>query len=90
MTPRSIEELLEALVPGLVNQHRPSWHDRAACRGSEVDFFSERAADVAAARAVCRGCSVAPQCAAYGRDERYGTWGGVAAAERGYGRRRAG
>lgn len=77
-------------MPELVNQHRPSWHDRAACRESEVDFFSERAADVAAARAVCRGCPVEPQCRHFEADERYEVWGGVAAVERGYGHRRAG
>lgn len=90
MTPRTIDELLEVLVPELVNRERPSWHRSAACIGSPVDFFSERPADVAAARDVCRGCSVAPQCGHYGADERYGVWGGVAAVERGYGRRRAG
>lgn len=88
--PRTVEELLEYLVPRDVSARRPSWHSKAACIGSPVDFFSEKVDDMAAARAVCGGCPVAPQCQHYGADEKFGVWGGVAAVERGYGRRRAG
>lgn len=74
----------------LLDNARPSWHQRAACRDSTVDFFTETKAGIDAARALCRSCPVTPQCAHYGADEPAGVWGGVAPAERGKGRRRAG
>ncbi len=88
--PRTLKELLEVLAPELVDGRTPTWHDRAACAGSEVDYFSDKESDIAAARAICRTCPVSAQCAAFGRDETVGVWGGLATAERGKGRRKAG
>lgn len=88
--PQTLAELLAMLAPELVNERRPTWHDRAACVGSSVDFFSVKPADVTAARAICAGCRVQPQCAVYGRDERDGVWGATSPASRALERRRAG
>ncbi len=51
------------------------WGSRAACRGvdPEVFFDVERARE---ALSYCAGCPVALQCAAAGRGEPYGVWGG--------------
>lgn len=77
----------------LLDRARPSWHGRAACRSGDVDFFDEKAEAIAAARAVCRSCPVAPQCRHYGSDEKFGVWGESppsSAARAGAGRAEAG
>ena len=76
----------------ILERSRPSWHQRAACADPAVavDFFDDKAAAIAAARDVCRGCPVSPQCGHFGATEKFGVWGGLAAVERGHGRRKAG
>lgn len=55
----------------------------AACREHpELTWFPERGQDIRAARAVCAGCLVRPECSEYGRRERYGVWGGVSISDR--------
>jgi len=59
---------------------RPEWHDRAACKGCDVNlFFPERGGDSTQARTVCAGCPVQADCAhdAIERGERFGVWGGM-------------
>ncbi len=55
-----------------------AWRARAACVGSDVDFFDWRPGTVLAALAMCRGCSVRAECGEYaeaiGAPE--GVWGG--------------
>lgn len=65
---------------------------RARCRGMDTDIFfhpegergARRTAREAAAKAVCRTCPVAGECAAHAlvTQEPYGVWGGVAEDER--------
>ena len=64
----------------------PDWHARAACRGSDVDFFPTRGdgAGVAACRAICAACPVRAECLewALAHSERHGVWGGYTVKER--------
>ena len=79
-----------------------SWRDRALCRpdrdgsvwtGADPLFFPEGRHDsqrviaaVKAAKAVCAGCPVLPECRAYALANpwltAYGVWGGLSEAER--------
>ncbi len=69
-----------------------TWHDQAACRFEDRDLFfppeKERgryvASREAAAKQICRSCSVRGECLGYAlaADERYGVWGGLSAEER--------
>ena len=63
--------------------HMP-WAVDAACRSSDVDFFSE--SQVADAKAVCAGCPVQADCLSYAlaqpRHLDFGVWGGLTARER--------
>lgn len=52
-----VDTLLEAL-----NHARPSWHDRAACRESGVDFFSHAKTKRAHAFTICARCPVRDEC----------------------------
>jgi WhiB family redox-sensing transcriptional regulator len=60
----------------------PLWQSRAACAGQTDVMYDEDRVDEA--KAVCAICPVAARCAlaAVRRHERYGVWGGFAAAER--------
>lgn len=61
-----------------------SWMDGAACAGRGELFFDDLSkTKVAAARAICRTCSVIAACRSYAipRDE-YGVWGGLTANQR--------
>lgn len=60
---------------------RPTWHAAAACHGLTSLFFPERGESLAAARAVCKTCTVTAQCKEAGRHEHFGVWAGQ--AERG-------
>ena len=40
------------------------WMDRAACRGSDLNFFDPRGDDLARSIAKCNGCAVLDDCAA--------------------------
>jgi WhiB family redox-sensing transcriptional regulator len=57
----------------------------AACRGSEVDFYSPHRADIDKAKAVCARCSVRQECLTYAVEHgEYGVWGGFDDAERNF------
>lgn len=63
----------------------PLWHERAACRGRNVElFFSEEPADIRAALRLCRSCPVQQPCyeAAMANREYFGVWGGTTERER--------
>ena len=59
--------------------------ERAACRGSDVDFYPEHHMDAVPALLVCARCPVVDQCrtAAALRPERFGVWGGQSEEMRG-------
>jgi hypothetical protein len=73
-------------------KNRPNgWMALGACSKVDpknLDVFSENTTysngDLALIRRVCGGCSVRTQCANYGRNERYGVWGGSTPQERGF------
>lgn len=70
------------------------WTDRAACAGSDTDFWYPTLTDtatnggpnalVAAARAICHRCPVRTDCLEYAltRNETHGIWGGKTPKER--------
>lgn len=68
------------------------WTAQAACRGEYPDLFypphGTRGRELwkleEAAKQVCADCPVITQCRDAGRSERYGVWGGLTPAERGY------
>ena len=48
-----------------INERRPSWHARAACRGAGVDMFiTDPGTPTEPARAVCGACTVREPCLA--------------------------
>jgi hypothetical protein len=60
-----------------------SWKIDGLCaRIPDVDFFSEREAAIAAAKAVCARCSAQSACLDAGMAEEYGIWGGTTTAGR--------
>ena len=69
-----------------------SWRHRAACRDVDSAVFfppdeeraPQRDARETRAKAICGGCPVIRQCAAYAirYGERYGVWGGLSEQER--------
>jgi hypothetical protein len=63
---------------------RPAWMANAACRGERLAMFAGTANGIAAALALCERCEVRDACLAHAlaTDERYGTWGGLTAAQR--------
>jgi WhiB family redox-sensing transcriptional regulator len=67
------------------------WAADANCLGVDPDlFFPERGSNQNHAKAVCAGCAVRSECLRYAidHDEKYGTWGGLSARERGRLKRR--
>ncbi len=67
--------------------YRQSWRERAACIGTELNFFpdtSGRSRHHQAAIATCRACEVTEQCLDYAINagERHGIWGGTTADRR--------
>lgn len=61
------------------------WHDRANCRGIDLNlFFTERGEATAPAKQVCAGCTVRAECLdhALSVPERFGVWGGLSERER--------
>jgi WhiB family transcriptional regulator, redox-sensing transcriptional regulator len=65
------------------------WMTHAACKHSGARFFPSEtrtsrvsAEQYAAAVKVCRTCPVIEECREYGRDERFGVWGGTTPADR--------
>lgn len=74
--PTNIASVLDLL-------ERPVWFARAACRGMDTEaWFPGRGGDSRTAKAVCEGCPVRCECAAYGVNERFGIWGGASDRER--------
>jgi WhiB family redox-sensing transcriptional regulator len=66
---------------------RPRWMRQASCRGLGFDaWFStdEVGEETDAARRVCAGCPVRPECLDYALDcsIRHGLWGGLSPSER--------
>jgi WhiB family redox-sensing transcriptional regulator len=64
---------------------RPSWQDRAACRGQGTDdHFPVRGESTIAAKAVCAGCVVRSECLSYALADSnlVGIWGGTSERER--------
>lgn len=64
-----------------------SWMDRAACQGHNTEmFFPNRRTTAHVVRAVirafCDRCPVKTECGDYGKNERFGIWGGTVASER--------
>ena len=58
----------------------PSWHNQAACRGSNpAAFYPEVGQWTVSAKAIaiCETCPVAEQCRDAGATEVFGIWGGV-------------
>ena len=55
------DEMLAATVASL-NAYRPSFHDLANCQGSDVDFYSKKPDQRAAAFALCGACDVRLEC----------------------------
>ena len=72
-----------------------SWMDRGACQSAEAELFfpvsaaGPAAAQVAAAKAVCRGCPVRAECLDYAMRtaQDHGIWGGTTEDERRQARR---
>src|SRR4051794_21848387 len=63
----------------------PEWHERAACAGSDVEFFPPRGSDPRPAKALCAGCEVRGDCLDYAMEQGptlKGVWGGMSARER--------
>lgn len=61
------------------------WKARAACRGMDPALFYPGPGETTAhARAVCAGCPVREECAAYALagNEMYGIWGGLPRKQR--------
>jgi hypothetical protein len=76
-----LAELLALMGPpgeaGLLDrleEARPAWTRRAACRGAGVDFYDP--AQVDRAVALCATCAVVDECQQASRRERFGVWGG--------------
>lgn len=64
----------------------PAWHGRAACRGMGPTIFYPvtdlQPVLIRRALAACDSCRVRTECAAAGRLEEYGIWGGLKEHER--------
>jgi WhiB family redox-sensing transcriptional regulator len=61
------------------------WRDAALCQQADPEiFYPPTAEDAAAAKRVCRNCTVQQECAEFAltRDDRYGVWGGLTPRER--------
>lgn len=70
-------------VAGLVEEltrRRPKWMASASCAGLTELFFPNRGDDVRPAKAICAGCPVAAECAAFAVDAGpllVGVWAGT-------------
>ena len=65
----------------------PAWHERAACRGMDVEVFFPEAGgqlQAEAAKRVCARCPVTAECLADALKSglAHGVWGGMSARER--------
>ena len=67
-----------------------AWRARAACNTVDPDLFfpvgvtGPAVAQIAAAKAVCAGCDVRPECLEFAitTNQEYGIWGGTSEEER--------
>lgn len=62
-----------------------SWRLLANCRGCDPAlFYPEQGAPLGEARAVCRACTVRPECLEYAlvNGEKFGLWGSLSERER--------
>ena len=85
-------QILQAVPAGRadlidVDVLRPHWMQKAACRGQGFDAWftiDEVGGEADAARQVCAGCPVRPECLDYALDGRirHGLWGGLSPRER--------
>jgi hypothetical protein len=64
---------------------RPAWQRKASCRGTDsAAWFPSRGDVTTAAKALCAGCPVRPECIAYALDDPrlIGIWGGTSVRDR--------
>jgi WhiB family transcriptional regulator, redox-sensing transcriptional regulator len=68
---------------------RQPWMTQALCKGSGTSFFPNETRparvnpkEYAAAVEVCQTCPVINECREYGKDEKFGVWGGTTPADR--------
>lgn len=69
----------------LADVREMGWADEALCAETDPEaFFPEKGGSVRAAKQVCRGCDVRPECLRYAleHEERFGIWGGLSERER--------
>ena len=69
----------------LADVQEMGWADEALCAETDPEaFFPEKGGSVRAAKQVCRGCDVRPECLRYAleHEERFGIWGGLSERER--------
>lgn len=74
-----------SLVLDLIDDLRPKFWDRAACRGAGVDrWFPTQGANYRPAKRICADCPVKQECLDYALDHeiRHGVWGGTTEAKR--------
>ena len=76
---------------------RPEWQSHAICHGMTEVFFApagerepERLIRLEVARDLCGRCPVRVECEEFGREERYGMWGGLEDGDRAKAREAAG
>lgn len=67
----------------------PDWFPRAACRDQDTEAWfppegwgDKESSSGDAARIVCAGCPVSPECLAFGLEEPAGIWGGYGTRDR--------
>ena len=65
-------------------RHRTYFERTGPCRKATSTMYPTRAAENAAALAICAGCSVRKECLqhALDNDERFGVWGGTTERQR--------
>jgi WhiB family redox-sensing transcriptional regulator len=83
---------MSVTTEGVHHDHgtRHGWRQRAACRDIDTDFFfpngetGEALAQAEAAKAVCAGCQVRPECLDFAMvtNQPYGIFGGLTEADR--------
>jgi WhiB family redox-sensing transcriptional regulator len=80
--------------PSLIDGMVPGWVDQALCATIDPDlWFGEYGGNNYEAKKLCQGCPVRAQCLEYGKDEKWGVWGGLGPSARralGWGRGRPG
>jgi WhiB family redox-sensing transcriptional regulator len=84
---RGSQEWDESSIFERVNELRPLWMERGACRSHSVnEFFPDRGRniEIAQAKAICRTCPVIVPCLEYALDRPglQGIWGGRSIRQR--------